>query len=83
VRGDRALSGEIARALERMPENQRVVFLLKIDQGLTYERISEILRCPTGTAKSRFHFAVMRLRTELRDWADHGTSTGGNGSVMR
>ena len=62
------LEHETISALNRCPANQRVVFLLKVDQGLTYEEIAAVLGCPVGTAKSRFHFAVHRLRQELKDW---------------
>lgn len=59
---------DIARAVAALPENQRVVFLLKAEAGLTYDEIGEAMCCPPGTAKSRFHFAVQRLRTELGEW---------------
>ncbi len=65
-----AFLGEVGLALDRIPPNQRLVFLLKADQGLTYEEIARVLDCPVGTAKSRFHWAVRRLREELKDWDD-------------
>jgi RNA polymerase sigma-70 factor (ECF subfamily) len=55
-------------ALRRLPENQRMVFLLKVEQGLRYEEIASILQCPLGTAKSRFHHAVRKLRESLSEW---------------
>lgn len=66
----RAFREALDAALERLPANQRLVFLLKADRGLTYEEISAVLQCPEGTAKSRFHYAVLRLRDELRPWCD-------------
>jgi RNA polymerase sigma-70 factor (ECF subfamily) len=75
----RSFRHDAVAALARCPENHRIVFLLKIDQGMTYEQIAEILRCPVGTAKSRFHFAVRRLREELRDWDDAIPADGRNG----
>jgi RNA polymerase sigma-70 factor, ECF subfamily len=59
---------EVEAAVGRLPPNQRLAFLLKVDQGLTYAEIAAILECPTGTAKSRFHHAVLQLRTELTMW---------------
>lgn len=70
----RAFRAALEAALERLPANQRLVFLLKVDRGLTYEEIGDVLRCPEGTAKSRFHYAVLKLRDELRPWCD---GTGG------
>jgi RNA polymerase sigma-70 factor (ECF subfamily) len=66
----RAWMREARQAVEDLPENHRLVFLLKVDGALTYEEIGETLGCPTGTAKSRFHHAVRRLRVALRDWED-------------
>ncbi len=64
----REFRAALTAALERLPANQRLVFLLKADRGLTYEEIAAVLQCPEGTAKSRFHYAVLRLREELRPW---------------
>ena len=61
---------EAQQAVERLSENHRLVFLLKIDLTLTYEEIGEVLGCPTGTAKSRFHHAVRKLRVVLHHWED-------------
>jgi len=69
-RNRRVWMREARQAVEQLPENHRLVFLLKIDGGLTYDEIGETLGCPTGTAKSRFHHAVRRLRATLRDWED-------------
>lgn len=66
----RAWMQEARHAVEQLPENHRLVFLLKVDAGLTYNEIGEALGCPTGTAKSRLHHAVRRLRDALRDWQD-------------
>lgn len=67
--GQQSPRGEEARAARaaviRLPQNQRMVFLLKAAAGLTYAEIGETLGCPEGTAKSRFHHALLRLRAEL------------------
>ncbi|MEE9275132.1 MAG: RNA polymerase sigma factor [bacterium] len=63
---DRALEAASARRLERLlgslGEDQRAVVLLKFVEGLTYEEIAGVLDCPVGTAKSRAHHALRRLR---------------------
>lgn len=61
---------DVNSAVAGLPENQRLVFLLKIDRGLTYEQIADVLGCPPGTAKSRFHHASLKLRDALRDWRE-------------
>jgi len=63
-----SFAAHVEAALGRLPENQRMVFLLKVDQGLTYEEVARVLACPVGTTKSRFHHAVRKLRTDLKVW---------------
>jgi len=57
---------EAARSLERMLQRlsgeHRAVLLLRFREGLTYEEIAEVVGCPLGTAKSRVHHALRRLR---------------------
>lgn len=64
----RRFSEQVAELVETLPSNQRMVFLMKVDQALTYEEIAAILRCPVGTAKSRFHHALCKLREGLHEW---------------
>jgi len=66
----KAFTADVRTSLALLPVNQRMVFLLKVDQGLTYDEIASVLRCPGGTAKSRFHHAVRRLREDLKEWSD-------------
>ncbi len=74
---------DLDAALDTLPANQRMAFLLKIDQGLTYAQIGEVLQCPEGTVKSRFHHAVLKLRAALREWSggfdprEHGGTASG------
>lgn len=49
-------------ALEHLPEGQRDVWLLSVEQDLKQREISEILGIPVGTVKSRMNAAVGRLR---------------------
>jgi RNA polymerase sigma-70 factor (ECF subfamily) len=73
LRTRQAFRQDVRAAVQQLPENHRMVFLLKLDQNLTYEEIAAVLGCPAGTAKSRFHHAVRKLRHTLRDWSEnHG-----------
>ena len=53
--------------LQKLPEDQRVVFVLKHDQDLKYEEIANVLDIPVGTVKSRMHVAVKSLRKILEE----------------
>jgi len=57
----------IEQAVDRLPEGQRLVFVLANNQGFKYQDIADILDIPEGTVKSRMFGAVRRLRSELED----------------
>jgi RNA polymerase sigma-70 factor, ECF subfamily len=61
----RAFLEDMDGAMTRLDANKRMVFVLKVREGLTYEAIGAILRCPAGTVKSRFHHAVRRVQEDL------------------
>lgn len=52
-------------ALEKLPEEQRTVFLLRVQEGLSYEEIAETMETPKGTVMSRLARARMALRKHL------------------
>lgn len=53
------------RALDSLPDEQRAVFLLYEESGLTLEEIGEITGVGMETAKSRLRYAVIKLRKAL------------------
>jgi RNA polymerase sigma-70 factor, ECF subfamily len=61
----RELYEAIMNALEELPEEQRLVFILSEVEDLKYQEIAEILDIPLGTVKSRMHTAVHRLQELL------------------
>jgi len=56
------LHGHIYAALDALPEEQRMVFVLRSIEGLALEDIAEILDCPVNTVRSRKILAVKKLR---------------------
>lgn len=56
--------GLLRRALDALGEGERAVFLLRHDQGHTYEEIADALGCSVRTAKYRMKAAVERLGRE-------------------
>lgn len=52
----------IQKVLNRLPEQQRIVIVLKYYEELKYEEIADILCCPLGTVKSRMHEGMKNLR---------------------
>lgn len=61
----------LRRALESLTEPHRIVFELAVYQERPYGEISELLKIPVGTIKSRMHNAVQALKQMLGD-ADRG-----------
>lgn len=59
---NREMVEALRKAIERLPEEQRMVIVLAEHQGMKYEQISEVLDIPVGTVKSRMHAAVAKLR---------------------
>lgn len=55
----------VRRALERLPEDQRVTLILRHFHGLNYEEIAETMGLPLGTVKWRIHDAMRKLRQWL------------------
>lgn len=56
----------IQDALNRLPDEQRIVIVLRHYEGLKFQQIASILGCPLGTVKSRMHHGLERLRAMLR-----------------
>jgi len=58
---------QVAEAVQALPEDQRLVFILSEYEGLSYEQIAQVVGCPKGTVGSRKHAAVQALRERLLD----------------
>ena len=56
------------RALQSLPEEQRVVVVMKEYQELKFTEIAEILGAPTNTVKSRLYYGLNSLRKILIAW---------------
>lgn len=54
-------------AIAQLEENQRTVLTLFDIQGMSYEEIACIVRCPVGTVKSRLYRARESLRKILTE----------------
>jgi RNA polymerase sigma-70 factor (ECF subfamily) len=64
-----ALAGErserLAKALERLPDEQSAAFLLYVEGGLSVADIAETTGVSAETAKSRLRYAAAKLRQAL------------------
>ncbi len=58
---------QIMQALDQLPDEQRMVFVLAEVEHMGYQEISDVMEIPLGTVKSRMHIAVKKLRELLKD----------------
>jgi RNA polymerase sigma-70 factor (ECF subfamily) len=60
-----ALSRNVAKAMDALPDEQRTAIVLKEYQGLTFQEIADLLGCPLSTVKTRLYQGLTVLRREL------------------
>jgi RNA polymerase sigma-70 factor (ECF subfamily) len=61
----RLLVEKVTQALGELTPQQRLIFLLKHREGMTYEEISQSVGCSTGTIKKSLFRAIIKLREHL------------------
>ncbi len=59
------IGDDLETALRSLPPPQREVIALKIDGGLTFAQIAEVLQVSPNTAASRYRYAIDKLRQIL------------------
>jgi RNA polymerase sigma-70 factor (ECF subfamily) len=59
------LEAALHRAIAELPEERRIVVVLRDLQGLSYEEIAAALALELGTVRSRLHRARMDLKEKL------------------
>ena len=62
---NRIMVENVMQALSELTAPQRLIFLLKHHEGMTYEEIAKAVGCSTGTAKKSVSRAVIKLREHL------------------
>lgn len=61
----RTLAALVERAMERLPDEQREVLVLRHRLGLSHAEMMETLNVPEGTVKSRIARALAALRAQV------------------
>ena len=60
----------IRQALDRLPEDLRIVLWLREVEGYSYDELAAILKIPVGTVRSRLHAARQMLRKVWMEESD-------------
>jgi RNA polymerase sigma-70 factor (ECF subfamily) len=61
------LKQRIIDEVDKLPEDQKQVLVLKEVDGLSYKEIADIIGIPQGTVMSRLYYARKRLQEALKD----------------
>jgi RNA polymerase sigma-70 factor (ECF subfamily) len=61
----RELETALGRAIAELPEDRRIVVVLRDIEGLSYEEIAQVLELELGTVRSRLHRARAELKEKL------------------
>jgi RNA polymerase sigma-70 factor (ECF subfamily) len=57
----------LQRAIEQLPDDQRIAVLLRLEQELSLEQIAMVTGGGRETVKSRLRYAMNRLREVLSE----------------
>ena len=63
------LDAALRAAIAELPDDRRLVLVLRDVEGLSYEQIAEALALDPGTVRSRLHRARMQLKEKLERFA--------------
>ena len=62
-----AAERELAKAVLKLPEKQRQVFIMRWWDDLSYEEMSEITGTSVGSLKASYHIAQEKIRTLVKE----------------
>jgi len=57
----------LKKALEELPERQRLAVILRAYEGLSCKETAEVMGCSEGTVKAHYHAAVKGLKHILKE----------------
>ena len=81
---ENVLDEDVQRAVDKLPQDYRMVVLLADLEGFSYKEISDILEIPVGTVMSRLYRGRRLLEAEMLRYArEHGYLRAGSPVKMR
>ena len=67
VSADRETFSRLTKAIQALPDEQREVFLMREEAGMTFAEIAKSAGAPLGTVLSRMHYALSKLREAIEE----------------
>lgn len=64
------LQGAVAEAIKSLPPKHRMALVLHEFDNMTHEDIARAMGCSVGTARSRLHYARMKMQQKLRRFVE-------------
>ncbi len=61
------------KALSELPDEQRVIFVLKVYENQSYTQIANMLKIPHGTVMSRLSRARQKLKNDMAEYFQGGS----------
>lgn len=65
---EQAFDYALAKVLENLPPEPRMLFALRYEEELTLTEIAEIMHLPVGTVKSRNHYLIALIKQKLHQY---------------
>jgi RNA polymerase sigma-70 factor, ECF subfamily len=72
---NKVLFESVVEALAQLTPSQRLAFLLRHYEGMTYDEIANAMNCSAGTVKKGVSRAIVKLRAKLSPEPDDGEET--------
>jgi RNA polymerase sigma-70 factor (ECF subfamily) len=63
-------AGILFKAMQSLPDNQRIAFVLNKVEGLSYQEISDVMDTTVSAVESLLHRAKSNLRKDLKTFYD-------------
>ena len=57
----------LQKAIQTLPEKQKLVFTMRYYDELPYEELSEILDMSVGTLKTNYHYAKQKIEDYIKE----------------
>lgn len=71
---NKILDSDVVAAIEKLPEEFRMVVVLAFNEGFAYQEIADILGIQVGTVKSRLHRGRKILQKLLWEYTNNSTA---------